>query len=97
MELTPPMRVFFGTVALKSPFEKGDLGGFSSAYEIPPDPPLPKGGAMKVAFDSPVLPIGFHEFHLEVHFISVSRLLDKQSLNLVTNDFQLCIIAPVRC
>ena len=31
------MRVFFGTVALKSPFEKGDLGGFSSAYEIPPE------------------------------------------------------------
>ena len=97
MEWTPPMRVFFGTVALKSPFEKGDLGGFSSAYEIPPDPPLPKGGTRKVGFYSPLLPIGFHEFHLEVHFISVSRLLDKQSLNLVTNNFQLSLIAQVRC
>ena len=33
----------FTVGALKSPFEKGDLGGFSTACEIPPDPPLPKG------------------------------------------------------
>jgi hypothetical protein len=33
--------------ALKSPFVKGDLGGFSGAYQIPPDPPLSKGGIGK--------------------------------------------------
>ena len=37
----------FTVGALKSPFEKGDLGGFSTACEIPPDPPLPKGGTGK--------------------------------------------------
>ena len=26
------------------PFVKGDLGGFLDAFEIPPDPPLAKGG-----------------------------------------------------
>ena len=40
----------FTVGALKSPFEKGDLGGFSTAYEIPPDPPLPKGGTGKGGF-----------------------------------------------
>ena len=54
------MRVFFGTVALKSPFEKGDLGGFSSAYEIPPDPPLKKGGRGTGTLRFPPQPIGFH-------------------------------------
>ena len=29
---------------LSPPFEKGDLGGFSNAPQIPPDPPLRKGG-----------------------------------------------------
>ena len=34
----------FRVEALKSPFLKGDLGGFSTASEIPPDPPFVKGG-----------------------------------------------------
>jgi len=38
---------------LKSPFEKGDLGGFSTASEIPPYPPLPKGGKGKDALRFP--------------------------------------------
>ena len=43
--MTRPWRVD----SLKSPFLKGDLGGFSTASEIPPDPPLPKGGTGKGA------------------------------------------------
>ena len=37
----------FRVDALKSPFLKGDLGGFSTPSEIPPDPPLAKGGKGK--------------------------------------------------
>jgi hypothetical protein len=29
---------------VKSPFEKGDLGGFQSLIKISPDPPLEKEG-----------------------------------------------------
>ena len=57
----------FTVGALKSPFEKGDLGGFSTACEIPPDPPLPKGGKGKDALRFPPFqPIGFHSLGPEV-------------------------------
>jgi hypothetical protein len=29
---------------IKSPFEKGGFRGISSGYQIPPNPPLEKGG-----------------------------------------------------
>jgi hypothetical protein len=29
------------------PLKKGDLGGFSDVYKIPPNPPLEKGGIKK--------------------------------------------------
>jgi len=35
-------------------------GGFSSAYEIPPDPPLNKGGRGTGTVRFPPQPIGFH-------------------------------------
>ena len=36
--------IILAAVVLKSPFIKGDLGGFTDASKIPPDPPLEKGG-----------------------------------------------------
>ena len=69
MQLTPPMRVFFGTIALKSPFEKGDLGGFSSAYEIPPDPPLKRGVEEQARYIFTLNPSGSMECNPEVHLI----------------------------
>ena len=44
---TEPSRLFLPTENPEGPFAKGDLGGFSTASEIPPDPPLPKGGTGK--------------------------------------------------
>jgi hypothetical protein len=38
---------------LKSPFVKGDLGGFSDAPEIPPTPLYKKGGLDISSFDLP--------------------------------------------
>ena len=59
----------FRVGVLKSPFEKGDLGGFSTAYEIPPDPPLPKGGTGK----------GGLRFDLSTH--RVSQLVSRSALD----------------
>jgi len=64
------MRISFGAGVLKSPFVKGDLGGFSSASEIPPDLPLPKGGHRERGIMiSPLNPSGFMECNPEVHLI----------------------------
>ncbi len=60
------MRISLGVGALKSPFVKGDLGGFSSAYEIPARPPRlseSDGGQVNPAptkrVDLPVVGAGF--------------------------------------
>jgi hypothetical protein len=58
--MLPVLRISFGVGALKSPFVKGDLGGFSSAYEIPPGPPLKKGGRGTGTVRFPPQPIGFY-------------------------------------
>jgi hypothetical protein len=34
------VRIFYDAASLRSPFVKGDLGGFSNASKIPPDPPF---------------------------------------------------------
>jgi len=63
------MRISFGAGALKSPFVKGDLGGFSSAYEISPDPSLKRGVEEQVLYDFPLNRSGFMECNPEVHLI----------------------------
>ena len=63
------MRISFGAGALKSPFVQGDLGGFSTATEIPPDPPLERGVEEQVLYDFPLNPSSLMECNPEVHLI----------------------------
>jgi hypothetical protein len=55
------------SVAQKSPFLKGDLGGFAGSYPNPPWPPFKKGGKKTQDFNAVLT--------MELHFCTKSKYL----------------------
>jgi hypothetical protein len=82
----------FSVDSLKSPFVKGDLGGFSTASEIPPYPPLPKGGKGK---DALRFPFSTHRASRRVSRSSFNKRL-KEVMDPGIRAFLMLLIHPLK-